>query len=321
MAELSQLKKTWIYLVSCVLNNEQPDRELVLKTDPRQLYTLAKAHSMLAVTAFALNKIGIREPNFEQAKTKALRKLALFEIERKKIFDALNNAEIWHCPLKGIILKDCYPMYGMREMTDNDILCDPEKMDDIKLIMEELGYECASFGECNHDIYSKPPCLEFEMHRSLFLRTEMPLCADYFDDVKNKLIAAGKYEYRFTDEDFYIYILAHEYKHFSHRGTGMRSLMDVYVFLNAHPNLDWNYINTELQKLKLTEYEKHSRNLAQKVFKNEALSEDETEQLMMYMDSSVYGTVRPIKGLITHPKGLARDTKRVVKYKSPKHRY
>ena len=172
-------------------------------------------------------------------------------------------------------------------------------------------------------------------------------------------------------------ILAHEYKHFSHRGTGMRSLMDVYVFLNAHPNLDWNYINTELQKLKLTEYEKHSRNLAQKVFKNEALSEDETEQLMMYMDSSVYGTVRnmeynsltrkldgkdtkgakakyffnrfflsgealknaypfyykhkyllpilyiyrPIKGLITHPKGLARDTKRVVKYKSPKHRY
>ena len=140
---------------------------------------------MLAVTAFALNKIGIREPNFEQAKTKALRKLALFDIERKKIFDALNNAEIWHCPLKGIILKDCYPMYGMREMTDNDILCDPEKMDDIKLIMEELGYECASFGECNHDIYSKPPCLEFEMHRSLFLRTEMPLCADYFDDVKN----------------------------------------------------------------------------------------------------------------------------------------
>ena len=129
-------------------------------------------------------------------------------------------------------------MYGMREMTDNDILCDPEKMDDIKLIMEELGYECASFGECNHDIYSKPPCLEFEMHRSLFLRTEMPLCADYFDDVKNKLIAAGKYEYRFTDEDFYIYILAHEYKHFSHRGTGMRSLMDVYVFLNAHPNLE-----------------------------------------------------------------------------------
>ena len=116
-------------------------------------------------------------------------------------------------------------------------------------------------------------------------------------------------------------ILAHEYKHFSHRSTGMRSLMDVYVFLNAHPNLDWNYINTELQKLKLTEYEKHSRNLAQKVFKNEALSEDETEQLMMYMDSSVYGTVRPIKGLITHPKGLARDTKRVVKYKSPKHRY
>ena len=30
---------------------------------------------------------------------------------------------------------------------------------------------------------------------------------------------------------------------------------------------------------------------------------------------------RPIKGMITHPKGILHDTKRVVTYKSPKHKY
>ena len=30
---------------------------------------------------------------------------------------------------------------------------------------------------------------------------------------------------------------AHEYKHFTHFGTGMRSLADVYVFLKMHKEI------------------------------------------------------------------------------------
>ncbi|WP_316630570.1 nucleotidyltransferase family protein [uncultured Ruminococcus sp.] len=378
MAELSTLQSTWLHLLICALNGKQPDKEQLMKTNPQELYQLADAHSMLSITAFALNLIGVWEPHFEQAKTKALRKLALFDIERENIYRELNQAGIWFCPLKGIILKDDYPLFGMREMTDNDILCDPLRMADIKAVMENLGYECTSYNEWHHDTYAKSPCLEFEMHHSLFKDEQMPLFTEYYADIFDKLIPAENAEYRFTDEDFYIYMLAHEYKHFSHFGTGMRSLTDVYVFLKTHPDLDWEYLETELSKLKLTEFEQHSRELANKVFTNTTLTEDETEQLLhFYLDSSLYGSIengeynnltrtldgednkkvkakyflnrffisgkvleknypffyrhkyllpflyvyRPFKGLITHPKGIIHDTKKVVKYKSPKHRY
>ena len=378
MAELSTLQSTWLNLLICALNRKQPDKEQLLKTNPQELYQLADAHSMLSITAFALNSIGIHEPHFEQAKTKALRKLALFDIERQNIYRELNHAGIWFCPLKGIILKDDYPLFGMREMTDNDILCDPSRMADVRTIMEDLGYECTSFGKWSHDIYTKEPCIEFEMHHRLFSGDEMADYSAYYADIFNKLKNVSNNEYCFSDEDFYIYMLAHEYKHFSHYGTGMRSLADVYVFLKSHPVLDWEYLDNEFSKLKLTEFERHSRELANKVFTNAILSEDEKEQLVhFYLNSSLYGSVengmynrltrrfdgkddkkvkakyffnriflsgkdleesypffyrhkyllpflyvyRPFKGLITHPKSIIHDTKKVIKYKSPKHRY
>lgn len=377
MAELSQLYKSWIYLLACVLRGEKPDGKRLTGIAPQELYKLAESHSMLAVTAMALESAGLNEPHFQQAKTKAMRKLALFDIERGIICGELDKAGIWFCPLKGIILKNDYPSFGMREMTDNDILCDPSRMEDVRDIMEKLGYKCEDFGNHNHDVYSKPPCLEFEMHRSLFKEDEMHDFAGYYGGIFEKLVPSGGHEYRFTDEGFYIYILAHEYKHFSNNGTGLRPLMDIYVYLNAHKDLDWSYIKSELKKLHLTEFETHSRNLAQKVFTDSPLSEDEAEQLLMYLDSAIYGTVdsrfnnlltkrfegkdskgvkakyffdrfflsgewlkeaypffykhkyllpalyiyRPIKGLITHPKKIFSDAKKVAKYKTPKHKY
>ena len=279
MAELSTLQTTWIHLLSSAINGMQADMEKLLQINPQELFQLAEAHKMLAVTAFALNTVGVREPHFEEAKTKALRKLALFDVERKNIFDELNVAGIWYCPLKGIILKDDYPLFGMREMTDNDILCDPMRMAGVKAIMEKHGFECDSFGEWYHDTYSKPPCLEFEMHHSLFKEDEMAEFSAYYANVFDKLKNDGNNEFRFTDEDFYIYVLAHEYKHFTHFGTGMRSLADVYVFLKMHKDLNWEYLRAELVKLNLTDFEQHSRVLAEKVFTGQKLIDEETEQL------------------------------------------
>ena len=285
--ELSQVQRVWIRLIACAVNGEKPDPEQIKTITPPSLYELADNHSMLSVTAMALESAGITEHNFNQAKTKALRKLGLFDIERKAIFRELEAAGIRHCPLKGIILKDYYPEFGMREMTDNDILCDAERMEEIREIMERLGYTCESFGEENHDVYSKPPCLEFEMHRSLFNKEKTPLYYEYYSDVFSRLKHIGGCEYRFSDEDFYIYLIAHEYKHFSFNGTGMRSLLDVYVFLRACPQLDRGCIDRELEKLNLSEFEESNRTLAFKVFTGEKLSDDETEELMIYLDSTL----------------------------------
>ena len=66
--------------------------------------------------------------------------------------------------------------------------------------------------------------------------------------------AAGTYH--FTPEDFYVYLVAHEYKHYVRGGTGLRSLLDVYVFLRRMgDSLDRDYIRRETDKLNITEFE------------------------------------------------------------------
>lgn len=291
MAELTMTGQVWLHLVSCALNGKKPDAQRLRGISLQALYALAKQHSMTALTAFALEAAGVSEPHFHEAKTKAIRKLALFDIERTKLFRAFDAAKIAYCPLKGIILKNFYPSFGMREMSDNDILCDPSRMDDVRSIMKQHGFLCTSVDTYGHDTYEKPPCLEFEMHLTLFTKDFMPAFAAYYAGIFERLQQADGCEYRFSDEDFYLYLLAHEYKHFSHFGTGVRPLADIYLFLKKHPALDWKYVNAELQKLGLSAFEEHSRTLACKVMAEQPLTDEETEQLLsFYLNSALYGT-------------------------------
>lgn len=362
--------KELIYLVACAVNGDVPDRERVESMDLPMVYVLSASHMLTAAAAFALEKVMPLPHAFDQAKKKAIRKLALFEVERLAITEAFDKAGIWYLPLKGILLKDDYPEFGMREMTDNDILVDSTRMNDIREIMEGLGYTCEFFEQWNHDVYSKPPTLEFEMHHSLFGSKEMPLFAEYYANVSDKLQRDGC-ACRFSDEDFYIYVLCHTYKHYIHGGTGLRSLLDVYVFLHAHPGLNRAYLDAELARLGIADFEEKLRSLSQKVFTGAALAEQEEKDLAYLIFSGHRGTFenqeyhqmekalggddskaskrrllkrrffisgealekqypfvakhralypllmvyRPIKGVITHPKGILKEYRKIKHFK------
>ncbi len=333
-----------IYLLSCAVS----EKECELKSDEIDfdgLYSLAKRHSLCSAAAFALESAGINEPRFTQAKVKAKRKLALFDIERVKIYQKLNDAGIWFAPLKGIVLKDSYPRYGMREMSDNDILCDSSKMAEVREIMESLGFICSNYGEWHHDNYQKPPTLDFEMHHTLFQTDDSPAFQSYYLDVFDKLVHKSGCEYAFKDEDFYIYILAHMYKHFSHNGTGLRSLLDIHVYLQSHPDLDFDYIGRELEKLQLLDFAygsveqgeynhltrqldgKDSKRVKIKYFFDRIFLHGESLERSYpffarhkWLLPALY-VYRLFKSLFTRPKGILRETKNVVKYHSPKKRW
>ena len=304
-----------IYLASCAVNNEIPDKQKCDAMDLDAVFDFARYHIMTSIAAHALEKVTELPHCFDQAQKKAIRKLSLFDIERIKIYAALEQNGVWYLPLKGITLKSCYPKSSMREMSDNDILCDSGKMDVVKTVMEGLGYSCEVFEEFHHDVYSKPPTLEFEMHHTLFQTDDSPAFQSYYLDVFDKLVHKSGCEYAFKDEDFYIYILAHMYKHFSHNGTGLRSLLDIHVYLQSHPDLDFDYIGRELEKLQLLDFAQRARGLAVKLFGLQKLSEEDLELLPMFLDSSIYGSVE--QGEYNHlTRQLdGKDSKRVkIKY-------
>lgn len=255
---------------------------------------------------------------WEKDMAKAVRKVILFDAERARILSFMEQRGIWYLPLKGIILKKFYPSVGMRQMSDNDILFDEAFAEQVREYMVSLGYEVISFGEGNHDVYEKEPVYNFELHRALYGAAHDNNWEQYYRDVKERLIReeGSSYGYHMKPEDFYIYIMCHGYKHYQGGGTGIRTLLDFYVYLESlHSEMDFAYIEKECETLGLSEFEKRNRALCRKVFGDnafaelpaeervpdtaahttkeiitKALSQEELDMLQYYMTSGVYGT-------------------------------
>ena len=282
-----------IYLVSCALQNRVPDAEKLKQIRLDALFEVCQDHVLTACAAYALESAGICDKQFKEAKEKAIRKNVLLDAERAKILRRMEQEKIWYMPLKGALLHSWYPKLGMRQMSDNDILCDSSKMKQVREIFLDEGYTCEKFGREKDDVYFKQPVLNFEMHRSLFGNAFSEQIRRYYEGVQARLIRNKdcEYGYSFTQEDFYLYMLAHEYSHFAFGGTGVRSLADTYVFLKkCGSSLDWSYIRRELRKLELADFEQQNRELAMKLFERKKLTDAEKKLLNFHIFSGAYGT-------------------------------
>ena len=282
-----------VYLAACAVNGQVPEKSRTDGMDLSLVYEAAQNHKLAAAAGMALESAGIRNEAFVQAVAKAMRKNALLDADRAELTRKLEEAGIWYMPLKGAILKDLYPRFGMREMADNDILVDAARAKDVGLIMQELGFEVEQAGKDHHDEYTKPPVSNFEIHRMLFSGTDNVTMHEYYADVDKRLIPdkEGSFGRHFSTEDFYLYLVAHEYKHYSDGGTGLRSLLDIYVYMQKFGNrLNMEYIECEVKKLGISDFERQSRHLALNLFDGCELSAEDKEMLEYIVFSGTFGT-------------------------------
>ncbi len=281
------------YLLSCAVNQAVPDADRASAMDLGLIYREAAKHLVGSAVAAALKSAGIASDSFTKYETRALRKAVIFDAERKEVLDLFEQNGIWYMPLKGVILKDYYPKFGMREMADNDIFVDPKRLDDVEKIMLSRGFR-EEHGGIVHTAYFKDPVLNFEIHQRLFLPDTDNVMYNYFADIEDRMIKAesGNYAYKLRDEDFYIYIICHEYKHYEGGGTGIRSLLDTYVYLKAkEKDLDWVYISKELEKIRMLGFEESNRSLSKHLFGGEDLTESDIEMFEYIISSGAYGTL------------------------------
>ena len=293
---MNDTQKNLIYLMSCAVNGITPDTAKVQAMDLERLYRLAKFHTVRGAVCIALKRAGVQDKQFDQAYKKAVRKNIYLDMERTAILSDFEQQGIWYMPLKGSVLKDLYPENGMREMADNDVLFDAEKQVQSKEIMLSHGYTAEHYGVGNHDVYMKPPVLNFELHTALFGSAHAEPLYRYYADTKHLLCKdeGNTYGYHLSDEDFYVYMTAHEWKHYNGSGTGIRSLLDCYVYCKIKgESLDWKYITEQCRQLEIADFEKERRILAVKVFSSDTLpdlTESEQEMLIFYLTAGTYGT-------------------------------
>ena len=298
----------FIYLTACMLNAVAPEKNRLEVMDLSKVYKLAKGH-MLASAIY----LSIEQANCLMYLDDALaaewriytdaviRKNILMDVERTNLLNRFESESIWYVPLKGCIIANFYPDFGMREMADNDILFDAACQEKVRDIMVERGYHVEAYKETNHDVYVKEPAYNFEMHKDLMDRFSYPNFYAYYKNIKDRLIKEdNNYGWQFTDEDFYIYFIVHAFKHYKYRGgTGIRTLADAYI-LNMRFSYDKSYIRQELKKLGINKFENEFSGLASKVFgkpdtiyendKHEHLSMIESEMLDYMIGAGAFGT-------------------------------
>lgn len=249
------------------------------------VFRLAKSNSVESTASPAIQRYGQEIPEeiakeWKAAQNQTIYRQLRFDLEREQILAKMAEAGLSVLPLKGIYVAGYYPFPGMRWMCDNDILygyveSDPEggycfrgqteqeqnnwnekAEQELQKIMEELGYKAEHLGGA-HDVYQKEPFFNFEMHHRLAEADS--ITGEYYQNPwkRAKQNAKNKQFYYFSDEDEYIYLITHAYKHFAHAGCGIRTLADEYAILSKKTELDWKYVKTELEKLELDTFEKN----------------------------------------------------------------
>ncbi len=301
-----------IYLSRCVLNGEKADASRISSMDLEALYSASKRHSMAAIVGKALQDAGVQNKAFEQALAKSARKNVLLKNELKTITDSFEKNGIWYLPLKGAVMMDYYPSVGLRQMSDLDILVDPSQTNQIKKIMNNLGFETETFNLSAHDVYYKKPIYNIEIHRMLFSdRKDISAIYTYYENPDRILKETdSQFRKRLSLEDYYIYMIAHTYKHYILHGAGIRSLMDIYVFLNNfEEKMNVLYISNELKKLEISKFEKQIRELSLNLYNGNKLSDEEKEMLDFIITFKGQGTWKHI-----YEKQLKRNEGNKISY-------
>lgn len=294
-----------IQLLGCALWEQTPGRDALRGVDPERLYEEAARHMVAAMTASVLEDAAPPELDaaamepWKQALGRSQYRQVMMDRERAALLDFLEEQGIWYLPLKGILLQELYPRFGMREMADNDILYDVAGRAALRQFMTARGYEASPIRMEVHDVFFKPPLYSFEMHTRLFEESFDDTLFTYYKDTARLLRPDGDRQYgrHMSDEDFFLYFIAHAYRHYAREGTGLRTLTDCALILRRwEASMDRDYIEGELGTLGLRDFAHTLCALSHKLFDRPTdgdspeLTAAEQSMLEEVLSSGVYGT-------------------------------
>lgn len=202
--------------------------------------------------------------------------------ELAKLFAAFDENQIDYMPLKGSKMKALYPKPELRTMGDADILIRVEQYDDIVPIMESLGFVFK--GESNHELNWQSGKLYVELHKRLIPSYNKDFYK-YFETGWQMAQPQAGSRYTMSPEDEWIFQFTHFAKHFRDGGIGCRYVVDLWVYLRNHANLDQAYLIEKLEELRLLEFYDNIRALIA-VWFGDAPGDEKTDALTDYIFAS-----------------------------------
>lgn len=260
-------KKVATYVISSVasvINGTNPPENEGINW--QSIIDFAKRQSLLNIVAYATDGLNnqpdehtlcfLNEFRMQKIVVEAQQELAAQDICKK-----LDKMGVRHMLLKGSIIKNLYPSPDMRTMGDIDILIDSDRCDEVVKAFIDDGFEFSGEGDLHSNVKKGNAYIEF--HHSMIDSSHKTLSAYYGDGFKLARKRNGsEFEYKLSDEDFFVFLVAHIAKHYRYGGTGIRSLLDLYVYEKKVPQLDMNKVEAELEKIGLLTFYKKIQSIA-----------------------------------------------------------
>ena len=176
----------------------------------------------------------------------------------EQVISAFETNGIDYMLLKGSNIKNLYPLPELRFMSDADVLIRIEQRQDIKRVMESMGF--INTGNSDHEYIWQHQLLYLELHKRLIPSYDR----DFYRCLGDGWKLARKQDgcrYAMSPEDELIFLFTHFTKHYRDGGIGCRHVVDLFVYLRAHPDLDEAYVRRELEELYLLTFYDNVRQL------------------------------------------------------------
>lgn len=258
------------------------------------LYAISKKQNITALVSEGLRRSGDYAsliPEFAQLSEKYLFQYAQQSVESERVIHGLEERNCPYVMLKGARMRSFYPQPHLRTSCDIDILTG-ESDETIQELMTSLGYRFTVDAGATLN-FAKPPAVEFEMHRCLFADPDE--FHGYFRNILDRTVPAseGRMERLLTEEDFYVYMIAHIAKHVDQYGCGIRPFVDVYLYhQNLPKSFDEKKAKEILRSIGLLEFEERICRLTRAWFETGVLTESDEKLTGYLFGSGIYGDVK-----------------------------
>jgi hypothetical protein len=227
--------------------------------DEKGFYFLALENGLVGAIYHALQKEHI-SPILHEHLTKDYYAYLASDVKYqkaiKKLNTILNSNMIDHIFLKGAVLKDLYPESYMRAMGDIDILIKEKDLKRVQQLFKDEGILLAHKSDA-HDLFIMYQEITVEIHPKLY-KDFNPKYEVLLTQPWKYAIQKDLFEFRLKPEFEVVYLLYHLAKHLDSSGIGLRSVLDISVYVKTYENdIDVPLLNELLSSVDLKAFFTH----------------------------------------------------------------
>ena len=223
------------YLLRYELKGEKlPDDFNLTEQEIIRLYRLSKRHDLAHLIGDALRRLELLP---EGKATRAFKKPILTAVSRyeqqntvfQKLRGILREEKIAYIPLKGLIIRNCYPEPWMRTSCDIDILIHENDLEKTTKTLTRNGFVLDAKRDYKHLSFYYG-IVHLELHFQIYEKNKQidKILNTVWDNVEE----VSSYEFKEKPEFYVLHHIVHMVRHFLSGGCGIRPFIDLWIMKN-----------------------------------------------------------------------------------------